>query len=131
VKIRYASLLAVAALPICALAQAASPTLPSYNPLQTFAPLTLPDSINVYRSSDGAPGPNYWQNRADYKIQATIDVTTKTLTAAEVITYTNNSPNTLSSLWLHLEQTLYRKDSRAKAVSSACSPGTGVPEVGA
>jgi hypothetical protein len=100
------------AFPLAAPAQA--PAAP-YNPLETFAPLTLPDPVNATRSSDGAPGPQYWQNRADYNLHAAIDTTTKTLTATEVITYTNNSPDTLTSLWLHLEQNLYRKDSRGKA----------------
>jgi hypothetical protein len=86
-----------------------------FNPLQTFAPLTLPDPVNVYRSSNGAPGPQYWQNRADYDLHAAIDTTNKTLSGSEVITYTNNSPDTLDCLWLHLEQNTYRKDSRAAA----------------
>ncbi len=88
---------------------------PPYEPLQTFAPLTLPNPVNAYRSSNGAPGPSYWQNRADYEIHAKIDTATKTLTGSETITYTNNSPGTLTSLWLHLEQNTYRKDARSKA----------------
>ena len=44
-----------------------------YDPLQTFAPLTLPEPVNRYRSADGAPGPDYWQNRADYEIHARLD----------------------------------------------------------
>ena len=117
VKTLRASLLAAVALSTSAFnAQSPHPApLPPYNPLQTFAPLTLPDPVNVYRSSNGAPGPQYWQNRADYTIHASIDTTTKTLTGSEVITYTNNSPDTLTSLWLNLEQNLYRKDSRGKA----------------
>ncbi len=117
VKNLRASLLAAAALCTSVLlAQTATPAaLPPYSPLQTFAPLTLPDPINAYRSSNGAPGPQYWQNRADYNLRAAIDPTTKTLTATETITYTNNSPDTLNALWLNLEQNLYRKDSRGKA----------------
>jgi hypothetical protein len=113
-NILRASVLAIAAFASSALlAQTTGPA--TYSPLQTFAPLTLPEPVNAYRSSNGAPGPHYWQNRADYQIHAAIDTTTKTLTATEVITYTNNSPDTLDSLWLHLEQNSYRKDSRAKA----------------
>jgi hypothetical protein len=100
-------------------AAAQAPTQPpAYDPLQTFAPLTLPNAVNVYRSSDGAPGPHYWQNRADYNLHAAIDTTAKTLTGTEVITYTNNSPDTLTSLWLNLEQNIYRKDSRAAAFAA-------------
>ena len=87
----------------------------SYEPRNAFAPLLLPDPVSRYRSSNGAPGPDYWQNRADYQIHATLDIGTKVLTADEDITYTNNSPDTLPSLWLQLDQNIYRKDSRAAA----------------
>ena len=86
-----------------------------YDPLQTFAPLTLPQPVNRYRSSDGAPGPDYWQNRADYEIHATLDTTRKELSATEVITYTNRSPDALPSLWLQLDQNTYRADARSVA----------------
>jgi hypothetical protein len=46
---------------------------PAYDPRVTFAPLTLPDPVNVYRSGDGSPGPNYWQNGADYELHAELD----------------------------------------------------------
>ncbi len=113
-----ASLLSLALLPASLLlAQMVAPPASSYDPLKTFAPLSLPDPVNGYRSSNGAPGPQYWQNRADYELHATITPETKTLTGTEVITYTNNSPDTLTSLWLNLEQNIYRKDSRATAFS--------------
>jgi hypothetical protein len=115
VKTLRASILLTAALAASALLAQTTTTPPPYNPLQTFAPLTLPNPVNVYRSSNGAPGPQYWQNRADYDLHATIDTTAKTLTATEAITYANNSPDTLTALWLHLEQNLYRKDSRGHA----------------
>lgn len=83
-----------------------------YDPEKTFAPLTLPEPVNEYRSSNGAPGPAYWQNVADYEIHATLDTAKKQISADEVITYTNNSPNVLPSLWLQLEQNIYRKDAR-------------------
>ena len=86
-----------------------------YNPLETFAPLTLPEPVNRYRSSNGAPGPDYWQNRADYELHAQIDTAHKVLSATEVITYSNHSPDRLTSLWLQLDQDQYRTDSRATA----------------
>jgi len=102
-----------------ALVTALTPThaqnAPAYNPLQTFAPLALPDPVNAYRSANGAPGPHYWQNRADYNLHATIDTTSKTLTGTEVITYTNNSPDTLTSLWLQLDQNTYLHSARSAA----------------
>jgi len=96
-------------------APAVAQTASVYDPLKTFAPLTLPDPVNSYRSANGAPGPRYWQNSADYDIHATIDTAAKLLTATEKIAYTNNSPDALSSLWLQMEQNTYRKDARAKS----------------
>jgi hypothetical protein len=86
-----------------------------YDPLQTFAPLTLPEPINRYRSSNGAPGPDFWQNRADYELRAQLDTVHKVLSATEVITYTNHSPDALTSLWIQLDQNQYRRDARARA----------------
>ena len=85
-----------------------------FDPRQTFAPLTLPQPVNRYRSGDGTPGPDYWQNRADYEIHANLDPATKILSADEIITYTNNSPNALPSLWVQLDQNIYRSDARAR-----------------
>jgi hypothetical protein len=96
----------------------AAPADAPYDPRITFAPLTLPDPINSYRSASGAPGPAYWQNRADYKITATLDPTAKTLSGEEVITYTNNSADALGALWLQLDQNIYRPDSRAGDVGA-------------
>ena len=95
-------------------AQTAAPAAP-YDPVKTFAPLTLPDPVNSYRAGNGAPGPDYWQNGADYEIHATLDTVAKQLSATEVLTYTNNSPTVLPSLWMHLEQNTYRKDARSNA----------------
>jgi hypothetical protein len=79
----------------------------------------LPDPVNAYRSGSGAPGPQYWQNEADYVMHAALDAEKKVLTNDEVITYTNNSPDTLTSLWIHLEQNEYRKDSRQHTMGAA------------
>ena len=102
----------------------AAPTLAqtapaTYDPRTTFAPLTLPQPVNSYRSGSGAPGPAYWQNTADYVMHAKLDPVAKVLTNDEVITYTNNSPDTLTSLWLQLEQNTYRSDSRAATLGEA------------
>ncbi len=95
----------------------------SYDPRLTFAPLTLPDPVNTYRSSDGAPGPGYWQNRADYELHAALDTAQKSLAATETITYTNNSPDNLTELWVQLDQNIYRKDSRAHLASGGVRRG--------
>jgi hypothetical protein len=96
----------------CARVCAAQPPA-TYDPAKTFAPLTLPEPINSYRSSNGAPGPDYWQNSADYEIHANLDTAAKQLSATEVITYVNNSPDALPSLWVQLDQNIYRKDARS------------------
>jgi len=107
-------LAAAAALP--ALAVQAQTTV-SYDPLKTFGPLTLPAPANDLRTGSGAPGPAYWQNRADFNITARIDTSSHVLTGEETITYTNNSPEALGFLWLQLDQNLYRRDSRGYAMS--------------
>ena len=84
----------------------------AFDPRETFAPVVFPEAVNRFRSADGTPGPDYWQNRADYDIAARLDPVAKTITATETITYTNNSPSTLDSLWVQLDQNIYRPDAR-------------------
>lgn len=98
--------------------KASAPPVPVYDPRETFAPLELPQSVNRYRSGSGAPGPDYWQNRADYEIHAKLDTGLQRLSADEAITYTNNSPDALHSLWLQLDQNIYRDDARSIHASS-------------
>jgi Peptidase family M1 domain len=59
---------------------------------------------NEYRSASGAPGPKYWQQRADYDIKCEIDEPNLTLNGSETITYFNNSPDPLTFLWLQLDE---------------------------
>ncbi|HSN09084.1 MAG TPA: M1 family metallopeptidase [Hanamia sp.] len=73
---------------------------------------------NEFRSASGAPGPKYWQNHANYTLHASIDTVENVLTCSETIHYFNNSPNSLSSLWLQLDQNTYRKDARSNFYSS-------------
>ena len=63
----------------------------------------LPTS-NVYRTASGAPGHQYWQQQADYKIDVTLDDAKQTLTGSAVITYTNNSPDALKYIWMQMDQ---------------------------
>ncbi|WP_339923722.1 M1 family metallopeptidase [uncultured Cyclobacterium sp.] len=67
---------------------------------------------SAYRAASGKPGPDYWQNGADYKIAVTIDEDEHTVTGKVDITYTNNSPESLSFIWLHLEQNRFTPNSR-------------------
>jgi len=98
-----------------------------YAPRETFAPFDMGQAVNPYRGGDGLPGPAYWQNRADYTIHATLDTATKTITGATTITYTNNSPDALSVLWLQLDQNLYLPGSRGR-LAGAASRAVGTTE---
>ena len=69
---------------------------------------------NMYRSASGAPGPAYWQQKADYVINAEIDDKTQRLTGSETITYTNNSPDPLTYLWLQLDENEHKATSDNK-----------------
>ncbi len=65
---------------------------------------------NGTRSLDGKPGAEYWQNRSDYKINASIDPVTGLLNGSAVITYYNSSPDTLDKIILRLYPNIYKKD---------------------
>ena len=78
------------------------------NPDQRFAQLeTLLPTPGTTRSASGAPGPAYWQQRADYRIKARLDEQRHRITATQTITYTNRSPDALSYLWLQLDQNIF------------------------
>ena len=66
---------------------------------------------NSYRNAGGQPGHEYWQQQADYVINARLDEKARRLTAKLTITYRNNSPDTLEFLWVHLDQNIFREDS--------------------
>ncbi|MCU0354091.1 MAG: M1 family peptidase, partial [Cytophagales bacterium] len=66
---------------------------------------------NNYRSASGTPGPEYWQQRADYDIRAELDDDNRRISGSETITYYNNSPDELAYLWLQLDQNIYDKES--------------------
>ena len=79
---------------------------------------------NVYRTGSGAPGHAYWQQKADYKINVTLDEDKRTITGSETITYTNNSPDTLKYLWLQLDQNLFRKHSAGNLADTRKLPSS-------
>jgi hypothetical protein len=66
---------------------------------------------NTYRSSSGAPGPAYWQQRADYAIHVEVNDQNQVLTGSETITYYNQAPEPLLFLWMQLDQNLFAKGS--------------------
>jgi hypothetical protein len=66
---------------------------------------------NEYRAASGAPGHRYWQQRADYVIDVELDDVNQRITGKETVTYHNLSPDTLTYLWLQLDQNIWSKDS--------------------
>jgi hypothetical protein len=70
------------------------------------------------RTASGAPGHAYWQQRADYKIRARLDEAKRAITGAGSVTYHNNSPDTLSYLWVQLDQNMFRADSDNRNIST-------------
>ena len=89
-----------------------------FNHREAFDPNFYPQSGTQYRSASGAPGPAYWQNRADYNIACTLDTVQHKVSGTVAITYTNNSPDDLKFLWLQLDQNIYRPDSRGSATTT-------------
>ncbi len=77
---------------------------------------------NTYRSASGAPGPDYYQQQADYVMNIELDDANHRISGEETITYTNNSPDNLEYLWVQLDQNIRTKDSKAKLKN-----GGGVP----
>ncbi|MBC7687214.1 MAG: M1 family metallopeptidase [Aquabacterium sp.] len=80
-----------------------------------FSPIFYPTGETITRAATGEPNRGYWQNRADYKINASLNEITHEITGSVIITYKNNSPHRLPFLWLQLDQNLFNKDSRGQA----------------
>ena len=74
---------------------------------------------NDVRTVTGRPGSAYWQQQVDYDIEVTIDEATAILTGSETITYTNNSPDTLDYLWVHLEPDLLKPTAQGALMATA------------
>ena len=75
-----------------------------------FRQIPLP-TPNAYRSADGSPGHAWWQNRADYALEATLDTAKQELRGTGRLTYRNASPDTLRFLWLQLDQNIFARAS--------------------
>lgn len=85
---------------------------------QKFAQIeNLIPTPNEYRNAAGAPGHNYYQQQADYKMELVLEDNNQILRGIETITYTNNSPDALSYLWLQLDQNLFSKSSDTKLIT--------------
>ena len=73
---------------------------------------------NVYRAGSGAPGSEYWQQKADYEINIKLNDKDQSVQGNETISYTNNSPDALTYLWLQLDQNLFSKTSDTYATET-------------
>jgi hypothetical protein len=74
---------------------------------------------NMYRTASGAPGPEYYQQQADYKMDIELDDKNARLSGVETITYHNNAKESLDYLWLQLDQNRRNKNSVTKKNSSS------------
>lgn len=78
-------------------------------------------SPNQQRLASGAPGPEYWQQSADYQIDITLDDANQSLRGTETVKYENRSPHSLSYLWFQLDQNAFKPDSEANLSTPAPS----------
>ncbi|MDP4261601.1 MAG: M1 family metallopeptidase [Bacteroidota bacterium] len=90
----------------------------NYDAKEAFNPQFYPYPGTDFRSTSGEPGPKYWQNRADYRIDCTLDTTKHSVSGEVELTYTNNSPDNMKFLWMQVDQNIYRKDSRGSATTT-------------
>lgn len=107
-----AGLVGLTALPL--LAQTTNSGTDKFAQLETLLP-----TPNVYRTASGAPGSQYWQQRADYNIRVKLDDEKQAITGSEDITYTNLSPDVLTYLWVQLDQNILDKNSMTAATQIA------------
>lgn len=73
---------------------------------------------NTYRTATGAPGKDYYQNRADYKIQVTLDDDKQRIYGQETVTFYNNSPDQLQYLWVQMDQNIQHPDADAHKINT-------------
>ena len=115
IKTSFLSLIALLFLQTGIMAQSGTPTKSAFDAHALFNPLFYTQYGNEYRAGNGEPGPAYWQNRADYRIDARFEDSTNTVSGTVYVTYTNNSPHQLPYLWFQLDQNLFNPESRGAA----------------
>ena len=86
---------------------------------QMYAEMATP---NMFRTASGAPGPAYYQQRADYKINLELDDKASKMYGNETVTYYNNAPESLDYLWVQLDQNIARRDSQTPLIDSQTMP---------
>ena len=104
------------------LASAAAQAAPAFDDKFRQLDELLPTATDT-RTASGAPGHRYWQQRADYRLRATLDESKRAITGSGSVTYHNNSPDTLSYLWVQLDQNMFRADSDNRRISTLPSRG--------
>ncbi len=80
---------------------------------------TILPTPNEYRTASGAPGPKYWQQRADYDIVCELDEPNLTIKGKETVTYFNNSPDVLTYIWLQLDENEHDPNSQSNAYNES------------
>ncbi len=93
-----------------------NPPISKYDYHDVFAPNFYTKNGTDTRSASGQPGPKYWQNRADYQLNAQLNEATNEIIGTEILNYTNYSPDALSFLWFNVDQNSFKADSRGNAV---------------
>ncbi len=86
-----------------------------YDPFVLFSPLSVHEGDMIGRNAIGSPSNMYWQNKADYEINVTLDDQKNEISGSVIITYKNNSPQALQYIWLQLDQNLFNSESRGQA----------------
>lgn len=87
-----------------------------YSYHDAFSPGFYTKNGTETRSVSGQPGAKYWQNKADYQLTAILNEQKNEITGTEILTYTNNSPDMISFLWMNVDQNLFKNDSRGESV---------------
>ena len=92
---------------------------------QMYAEMATP---NMFRTASGAPGPAYYQQRADYKINLELDDKLSRMYGSETVTYYNNAPESLDYLWIQLDQNIAKRDAQTPLIDSQIMPSSTSPE---
>ncbi|WP_460671038.1 M1 family metallopeptidase [Larkinella ripae] len=105
---------------------AQAPSSPNYKANDRFEQLgpQLP-TPNTFRTAAGAPGRDFFQNRADYDIKVELDDANQKIIGTETVTYFNNSPDVLKYIWLQLDQNLFEKNSTANLSTQSVVSASG------
>jgi Peptidase family M1 domain len=118
-KRAFYTLAALAALTAAAQDKPATPREPGHKDRNSFNQMyDLLATPNMFRTASGAPGPAYYQQQADYKMDIELDDKNTKIYGTETITYTNNAPEALEYLWVQLDQNENAADSPTKLIES-------------